>query len=143
MVGATVKISNRVLLLINNHKDISLEHQATLNDVTDCKLILLKIHDLLAEDVRAAQTLGTSQSIQLARSNHTLSLAIAPEAGALNRKAQANLVEIEDIVKKEAAVHKSKLGRLGPFERNKLGILGDDLRSIKLNINTRFLVESK
>jgi hypothetical protein len=146
VLGATITTSKALIDLISNITNSPNELLAASNEITDLRLVLTSIGESITQEELLLQTVQPVLAVgQLAITDNVP--AAAPEAPRLVQRAQDKLAEIENVVRKYAALQNVRgigvLGRVRFLNGSKLRTLRDDLRSLKLDIAAHFSVKGK
>ena len=141
LIGATISATEVVVNFISGIRNLDSELEATLQDVTEFRCVLVE----LMETVRLEELF-----LQSMPANTDLlgdSQAIAGRIPAASSEAQARITstkdklgEIETSVRK--ITHSPFGGKLQLLERKKLNTLRAELRDLKLNLSAHFSVKS-
>jgi hypothetical protein len=146
VLGACISVSEGVINLISHIKNTPNKLLQTSNDVTDFRLVLSNIEESIRQEETLIQLLRPTWGPgQRNITNHVP--AATPEATTLIERAQSKLVEIEEVVKRYNHLQNVKglgsLRRVRTLSMGSLGVLRDDLRSMKLNIAMYFSVKGR
>ena len=143
LLGACITVADRTLCTIAKFRHLSNELLATSNDVADFKLVLMDIHEVSVEEERILNSLRLErpgqpllQDVHIATAN--------PQTQRMLERARDKLAEIEEVLRKTNTMSKKETirrARLAATDR--LKVLREELRDIKVNISAYFSVKGR
>lgn len=143
VVGATIKVSEKVVKLVTNCKHLSDELISVLNDVTDFRLVLTVIEETPVEERRLVASGLDSRTLAI----EGITPAATTGAPDMIQRAHDKLLEICEYVQKLQNMRDAKgwatVGRIRLLERSRLKTLKEELQEMKRNISSYFAVRSR
>jgi hypothetical protein len=137
LITASIAASEVVVSFISGIRNLDSELEATSQDVTDFRNVLLE----LAENMRLeALLLQSTETVGSVRAIAGRVPAASTEAQARIRRTRNKIVEIEVSVRRISG--STLRGRFRILERKRLAILREDLRELKLSLSAHFSVKA-
>lgn len=139
LIGASIAAAEVVVNFISGIRNLDSELEATFQDVTEFRCVLVELADTLRLEELFLQSMNTDES----GSTRAIASRIpeaSDEAQARIMRTREKLVEIEKSVRKITS--SAFGGSLQLLERKKLNTLRADLRDLKLSLSAQFSIKS-
>lgn len=145
LLGAGIKVAESIVSIIGSIHNLPDELLATSNDVTDFSFVLMEIQETSVREERALTALRLGEARQALLQADGIAAANL-QARAMLKRARDKLIEIEDLLRKAQAAQMSKkvlLLRMKLLATDKLRVMREELREIKINISAYFSIRGR